>query len=145
VHLDIAVLNNTKRLEMPFFLWVLPRPNPFDATNQSFDVQIDFRPAEGKTVSIDPAKIEYVSANGIAVAPAKMIEFDESSHKQITNGTIQITKPEHLRLKYETTCSPDIPFKLLIAGAFVPNQTDLPAAINYERSKIVRAGIRLPY
>lgn len=142
---DIAVYNNAMRLEMPFFLWVLPLPNPQTYIPTNLDVQVNFRPAEGKTVTFDPSRIEFISTNGIAVAPAKVFEYDESRARQIVNGVIQITRPEHFRFEYETPCNPDDPFELSIAGAFLPSQRNLPSAIHYERSKIVRAGFRLPY
>src|ERR1043166_5404814 len=57
---DIGLGNNTERLQVGFLFWVLPIPFSEDRTILQFEVKADFQPAAGKTIVIDPWRIEYI-------------------------------------------------------------------------------------
>jgi hypothetical protein len=142
---DLGLDNNTERLQVGFLFWVLPIPFSENRTNLQFEVEADFQPASGKTILIDPWLIEYIPANGAPVAPSKILRNEGAALKPVSPGPMLITNHDFLSLHYEAKCDPDVPFKLSVGGLPPSGQTNSATIIRYKRSKIVRAGFKLPY
>ena len=143
VDFDISVHNNAERMEMGFWLWVLPVPYLKSEIPDAV-VELNLRPAKGNQVVIDPWSIQYRPAETQGIKPAKIWRQDHRTWKPISHGQLSVNKPESFRLEYNATCNPDLPFALLVDGLPV---TDHPSfvTINYERAKLFQTGFKLPY
>jgi hypothetical protein len=143
---DIGLDNNTERLEVPFFFWILPVPEPAHGNNRAFRIFADFCPAAGKTLVIDPRFIEYIPTNAAPINPTKLwLDQGTASMKPILPGPILLTNHESFTLEYEAVCDPDTPFQLSVGGISTSGEPNSVTIINYKSSKIVRGRFKLPY
>jgi len=143
VDFDVSIYNNAERLQVGFLFWVIPIPFTKSSVPDAF-LQVDLRPTETNSITIDPWRIEYLPAENTGITPAKIWREDNGSWKRIPRGELSINKPESFRIEYTAPCNPDLPFTLLIAGVPVADSPSF-VAINYERAKLYHTGIRLPY
>jgi hypothetical protein len=140
---DLSVFNNAERFQTGFLFWVIPIP--FSKTSVPYaEIQADLRPGE-TGVFIDPWQIEFIPTNGIPVAPTKIWQADANSWKLIARGQLLLNKPESFKLEYSAPMNPDLPFNLSIGGITIPGQSNAATIVEYQRAKIIRPSLKLPY
>jgi hypothetical protein len=140
---DLSVYNNAERFQTGFLFWVIPIP--FSKTSVPYaEIQADLRPGENG-VFIDPWRIEFIPTNGIPVAPVKIWRADANAWKLIAHGQLSLNKSASFRLEYNAPMDPDLPFNLSVGGISIPGQSNAVTTVEYQRAKIIRSGLKLPY
>jgi hypothetical protein len=142
--LDTSVYNNTERLQIGFLFWVLPVPFFETQTRPEFEIGTDLWP-KNKTLLLDPWRFEYIPGNKAPVKPSKILRFEAGSWKPLGRGQLPVSKPESLTIHFDAPADPDLPFKLRISGVSTAEETNFTYTIDFQGSRIIRAGFILPY
>jgi hypothetical protein len=139
--IDIAVHNATERMQVGFFLWLLPVPFSKSGSPDA-RIQVDVRPI-GTNILFDPWRILYIPAPGAPDAPVKISRLENGSWKPITREPLSIHQPESFLIDYDGPCNPDLPFTVSLAGASGKN--DRLPTIDYKRAEFFHTRFELPY